>query len=81
LHSHLQAIDWEAADAWLEVDRTVGEVDWVTPGTKAGLEELHNFCEKRLKIFGDKRNDPNINALSNLSPWLHFGNYYFYSIT
>ena len=47
------------------------------PGTSHGLQELANFCSKRLKIFGDKRNDPNVNALSNLSPWLHFGLNYF----
>ena len=55
------------------MDSTVGEVDWVTPGTASGLQEIANFCNKRLKIFGDKRNDPNVNALSGLSPWLHFG--------
>lgn len=55
------------------MDRTVSQVDWITPGTKSGLNELDNFIQKRLKIFGDKRNDPNVAALSNLSPWLHFG--------
>lgn len=69
----MQPVDWDAADAFLEVDRTIGEVDWVTPGTSHGLQELAAFCQKRLKIFGEKRNDPNVNALSNLSPWLHFG--------
>ncbi|XP_057365381.1 deoxyribodipyrimidine photo-lyase-like [Daphnia carinata] len=66
-------VDWKAANAYLEVDRTVEEVDWITPGTKSGLVELSNFCQKRLKLFGEKRNDPNVAALSNLSPWLHFG--------
>lgn len=66
-------MDWKAANAYLEVDRTVEEVDWITPGTKSGLLELSNFCQKRLRLFGEKRNDPNVAALSNLSPWLHFG--------
>ncbi|XP_032781741.2 deoxyribodipyrimidine photo-lyase isoform X1 [Daphnia magna] len=66
-------VDWKAANAYLEVDRTVEEVDWITPGTKSGLLELSNFCQKRLRLFGEKRNDPNVAALSNLSPWLHFG--------
>lgn len=57
----------------LDVDRTVKEVDWISPGTKKGLEELSNFCNKRLRIYADKRNDPNLKALSNLSPWLNFG--------
>lgn len=68
-----KSVDWKAADAYLEVDRSVAEVDWLTPGTSHGHLELANFCLKRLKIFGDKRNDPNVKALSSLSPWLHFG--------
>lgn len=74
-------MDWKAADAYLEVDRTVGEIDWISPGTNNGLAELSNFCQKRLKIFGDKRNDPNVKALSNLSPWLHFGMIFINEIT
>jgi deoxyribodipyrimidine photo-lyase len=66
-------VDWEAAKESLEVNRTVEEVEWITPGTSKGLEELSNFCQKRLRLFADKRNDPNVDALSNLSPWLHFG--------
>ncbi|MCL4134073.1 UNVERIFIED_CONTAM: hypothetical protein GTU68_017547 [Idotea baltica] len=34
---------------------------------------LTGFCNKRLKMFDEKRNNPTINALSNLSPWIHFG--------
>ncbi|CAE8691361.1 unnamed protein product, partial [Polarella glacialis] len=32
-----------------------------------------DFLAKRLEIFADKRNNPNVDALSGLSPWLHFG--------
>ena len=31
------------------------------------------FCAKRLARYSSKRNDPNENACSNLSPWLHLG--------
>ncbi|XP_059175004.1 deoxyribodipyrimidine photo-lyase-like [Physella acuta] len=67
------ATDWEKADSYLEVDRTVKEVAWAQPGTEAGLRMLESFCEKRLKYFSSDRNDPNKEALSNLSPWFHFG--------
>ncbi len=30
---------------------------------------LKSFVDTRLKIYAEKRNDPNVNALSNLSPW------------
>ena len=44
-----------------------------TPGTKAGLENLHLFVEKRLKVYNKSRNDPNVEALSNMSPWVNHG--------
>ncbi|XP_064638819.1 deoxyribodipyrimidine photo-lyase-like isoform X2 [Lineus longissimus] len=65
--------DWDAADASLEVDMTVGEVDWANPGTKSALLELDEFCKKRLKFFAAERNNPNKAVASNLSPWIHFG--------
>jgi len=66
-------VDWDAAWESVEVERGEGEVTWASPGTAAGLAVLAEFCQKRLKLFGSKRNDPNVDALSNLSPWLHFG--------
>ncbi|XP_064615560.1 deoxyribodipyrimidine photo-lyase-like [Liolophura sinensis] len=68
-----EPIDWEAAEASLEVDRSVTEVDWAIPGTEGGLRMLESFCNKRLKYFNADRNNPNKAALSNLSPWIHFG--------
>ncbi|KAL8578360.1 hypothetical protein ACOMHN_031734 [Nucella lapillus] len=68
-----QAVDWEKAEQFLEVNRTVGEVDWATPGTAAAIATLESFCTQRLKYFSTDRNNPNKSALSNLSPWIHFG--------
>ena len=47
--------------------------DFFTPGTKAGLENLSEFVSKRIKAYGSSRNDPNVVALSNLSPWVNMG--------
>lgn len=66
-------VNWKEAFDSLEVDQTVDEVKSIQPGYKKGIEELNSFCEKRLKIFDSKRNDPTVNALSGLSPWFHFG--------
>ena len=68
--------DWEAIDASLECDRSVGPVAWAKPGTSAGLAEARRFGAERLSRFGTHRNDPNVDALSNLSPWIHFGQIY-----
>ncbi|XP_041119981.1 CPD photolyase isoform X3 [Polyodon spathula] len=68
-----KAVDWEQARSSLEVDCSVKEVDWARPGTEAGLAMLESFIMERLKLFGSDRNNPNRPALSNLSPWFHFG--------
>ncbi|XP_030608569.1 CPD photolyase isoform X2 [Archocentrus centrarchus] len=66
-------VDWDKTLASLEVDRTVEETEWAKPGTKAGMDMLESFIDVRLKLFGSQRNDPNAPALSQLSPWLRFG--------
>lgn len=43
------------------------------PGEKAGLKMMHNFFEKQFNNYAEKRNDPNASAVSDLSPYLHFG--------
>ncbi len=66
-------IDWDAAMATLEINRSILPVDWMKPGYTAAVENLNNFLTHRLKDFEEKRNDPNIHCSSNLSPYLHFG--------
>ncbi|KAM4693798.1 deoxyribodipyrimidine photo-lyase-like isoform 2-T2 [Discoglossus pictus] len=68
-----EPIDWEGCYNSLEVDRTVGEVEWAKPGSDAAMGVLQNFILERLRSFNSDRNNPNQMALSNLSPWFHFG--------
>ncbi|XP_026486628.1 deoxyribodipyrimidine photo-lyase isoform X1 [Vanessa tameamea] len=68
-----EPIDWEEAIKSRDADETVKPVDWATPGYECALQVLKSFIDKRLKIYATKRNDPTQNALSNLSPWFHFG--------
>jgi deoxyribodipyrimidine photo-lyase len=70
---NVPAVNWLKARKSLKVDTTVKEVDWIKPGQNEALKSLRNFLNKRLHIFNDRRNDPNENAQSNLSPYLHFG--------
>ncbi|MDD5644415.1 MAG: deoxyribodipyrimidine photolyase, partial [bacterium] len=50
-----------------------GRVNWIEPGEKAALRTLRNFIKNGLPGFASQRNDPNMGAESNLSPYLHFG--------
>ena len=69
--------DFDEIYSSLEVDTEGWGVepvsDFFPPGTEAGLENLHDFVSKRIKAYGKSRNDPNVNALSNMSPWVNMG--------
>uniref|UniRef100_A0A672PQL4 Deoxyribodipyrimidine photo-lyase n=1 Tax=Sinocyclocheilus grahami TaxID=75366 RepID=A0A672PQL4_SINGR len=68
-----EPVDWEEVLSSLEVDCCVGEVDWAQPGSCGGMAMLESFIEQRLRLFATHRNNPNCDALSHLSPWIHTG--------
>jgi deoxyribodipyrimidine photo-lyase len=65
--------DWDEAEISLRIDRSVPEVDWLVPGEKAAVATLDRFLTKKLSAYASKRNDPTEDGVSNLSPYLHFG--------
>ncbi len=65
--------NWDQAERSLRIDRSVPEIDWLLPGEKAAAATLEHFLTTKLKRYGSRRNDPTINAVSHLSPYLHFG--------
>ena len=56
----------------LKIDFSVQEVDWLVPGEIAAKNKL-DLLRDSLAGYDDSRNDPNKDALSNLSPYFHFG--------
>ncbi len=56
----------------LPLDHTVGAVA-SRGGFSAGRTVLERFLDDRLADYGDKRNEPEAEGSSGLSPWLHFG--------
>ena len=71
--SQYQPIDWNDVYRTLKADPEVAPVEWLKPGEKAAQECLERFLQSRLASYGEKRNDPNAEATSQLSPYLHFG--------
>jgi len=65
-------IDWQKVRKLTKVDESIKSTDFV-PGEKAAAGVLQDFIANRLEDYDSKRNDPNAAALSNLSPYLHFG--------
>jgi len=57
----------------LKIDRSVGGVDSFRGGTRQAKRRLRAFVRGRLDEYPERRNDPNAEAVSGLSPYLHFG--------
>ena len=57
----------------LEIDFSVKELDWIIPGESASKNILGSFIDSKLTNYDERKNDPNFQQLSNLSPYLHFG--------
>jgi deoxyribodipyrimidine photo-lyase len=65
--------DWGTVQQSLRVDRSVGEAPGLTPGPTAALRVLRRFLDYKLGGYPDASRNPAIDGLSNLSPYLHFG--------
>ncbi|KAK2582266.1 hypothetical protein KPH14_004612 [Odynerus spinipes] len=64
---------WKNALEKVKADASVKEITWAKAGYVGGILELESFLNNRLKLYDSKRNDPSSDAVSNLSPWFHFG--------
>jgi deoxyribodipyrimidine photo-lyase len=65
--------DWRAALARLEVDRSVAPVSDYIGGTSEAERLMHEFVIERLAQYDERRNEPADNWVSQMSPYLHFG--------
>lgn len=69
----LDISDTDAVIAQLDIDKSVSQLDWITGGTSHAKKLLSEFIENKLDKFHELRNDPSENYLSDMSPYLHFG--------
>lgn len=73
LKVYQEKTNWDDVYGLLNINKKVKPIDWLLPGTKSAHDTLRQFIENKLHHYAEKRNDPNEDALSNLSPYLHFG--------
>jgi len=59
--------------ASISIDHTVPGVDSLRGGTSEARRRLKHFIEYKLDDYPALRNDPTIDNLSHMSPYLHFG--------
>jgi deoxyribodipyrimidine photo-lyase len=65
--------NWKEIRKSVQVDTSVPSITWIKPGEKAALAVLEHFAATKLASYAAERNDPTKRALSDLSPYLHFG--------
>lgn len=59
--------------AGLKIDRSVGPSPFYRGGAEEAKRRFRLFLRERLDHFADLRNNPTVDFLSHLSPYLHFG--------
>ncbi|HLO57511.1 MAG TPA: deoxyribodipyrimidine photo-lyase [Bacteroidales bacterium] len=64
---------WEAILIALKINHAVRPVEYLVPGEKGARAVFDKFIQHGISDFAAKRNDPNENYVSGLSPFLHFG--------
>jgi deoxyribodipyrimidine photo-lyase len=65
--------DLDEAISKLHIDRSVRRLNSFRGGAKEAKKHLRTFLEYKIDRFGDLRNDPSLDYLSHMSPYLHFG--------
>nr|VZI27572.1 unnamed protein product [Spirometra erinaceieuropaei] len=75
IRANVKEPDWKSIEASVvgHLDESVKPIKWAQGGSRHGLRELFTFLHQRLSLYATARNDPTKNALSQLSPWFHFG--------
>jgi deoxyribodipyrimidine photo-lyase len=57
----------------LNIDHQVKKSDYYSGGFKQAQQRLDDFISNKLDKYADLRNDPTLDYLSHMSPYLHFG--------
>lgn len=57
----------------LNINENVIESKYFRGGTNEALKHLNDFINNKLEKYGEFKNDPSKDYLSNMSPYLHFG--------
>jgi deoxyribodipyrimidine photo-lyase len=70
---NVPGIRWDLLTDSLDIDRSVPPVTWLKPGESAAQEHMARFIATGLDRYAADKNDPSLDGLSGLSPYLHFG--------
>jgi len=65
--------DWEKIESKIDVDKSIKTLEWIKPGEEQANIILKQFIGEKLGLYPKYSNNPAKNILSNMSPYLHFG--------
>ena len=63
----------DMTEGWTDLDRSVKPVAAWHGGTHAGLARLERFTRSMLGEYTERRNHPEVDGTSAMSPYLHYG--------
>lgn len=66
-------LDWKKIRKHFTFNDYPKKVDWIIPGENAAQKTLDTFIQNGLYGYAEKRNDPNLESQSGLSPYITFG--------
>lgn len=69
----IEISDLDKTISSLNIDKSVNKSDHFRGGTSQAKKLIDEFIEKSLEKYEEEGNNPENNAASNLSPYLHFG--------
>jgi deoxyribodipyrimidine photo-lyase len=72
-NTDFQLVDLDLLLNNLKVEGSAGEVELFKSGSQYAIEYFNSFIHNKLQFYDKERNDPTKDVLSNLSPYLHFG--------
>jgi len=64
---------WDSIYKKLKITKNMLDKFRVSPGERKAFKTLEYFLENKLEDYSQNRNDPSLDATSDLSPYLHFG--------
>jgi deoxyribodipyrimidine photo-lyase len=70
---YADSVHEDVTRGWKDLDRSVATVEAWEGGTRAGLKRLKLFTERLLEHYDERRNHPEMDGTSCLSPYLHYG--------
>jgi deoxyribodipyrimidine photo-lyase len=65
--------NWSSLRKSVPINNSSFILDWAESGENKARKVLQLFVNEKLENYTKERNDPNKNSVSNLSPYLHFG--------